>query len=137
TNAAFVVFWEVQSQLASVAYIALVAFFSMWVALGAMLAWSLLATIFFCSARERGYPNILSNHRLPKERHGLALAWFGLSSIGRAWLAGFNAFLFTRCSSFLVCQREGSCRARRLVRYATLGVGMTMFGVSTVEHLLR
>src|SRR5688500_11065321 len=55
--AAFLALWEVQSQVATVAYIGLVAFTSLWVTLGAMLAWSLVATVIFCYARERGYPN--------------------------------------------------------------------------------
>lgn len=136
SNAAFIVFWEGQSQVASLAYIGLVAFSSIWVALATMLVWSLVATVFFCAARERGYPNILTS-KMPARRTGSHLAWFAMSSVGRAWLAGFHAFIFARCSSFLLTDFESACRVRRFMRLPVLAVGLTMFGVSTAEHLLR
>jgi hypothetical protein len=136
-KAAFIVFWEGQSQVASVAYIALVAFFSIWLALVTMLIWSLLATVFFFAARERGYPNMLSAQTLPRRRIGLGLIGYAVGSLGRAWLTGVHAFLFARCSSFLVAQREGCCRLRRVARFFVIVFSLTMFGVSMAEHILR
>ncbi|HWC28863.1 MAG TPA: hypothetical protein VG845_02165, partial [Dehalococcoidia bacterium] len=51
-DAAFVVGWEVQSQLATLLLVTLVAFVSIWVALGTMLVWALVATVVYCYARE-------------------------------------------------------------------------------------
>jgi len=53
----------------------------------------------------------------------------------RVWLAGFQAFVFSRASRRVLTGRR---RARnRLVRVGLLGVGLTLFGVTTAEHLLR
>lgn len=136
-KAAFVIFWEGQSQIASVAYVALVAFFSIPLAIGLMLAWSLLATVFFFNARERGYPNMLTSMTLPKKRAGFGLIWYAAGSVGRAWLAGFNAFLFARCSAFLVARREGCSHIRRVARFFVIVFSLTLFGVSMAEHMLR
>ena len=135
-KAAFIAFWEGQGHLSTFAYVALVAFTSIWVAFGAMFVWSVLATLFFVAARERGYPNLLSSMSTPRLQPG-HLAWFAVGSVCRAWLAGVNAFAFTRCSGFLITQKQGSCRARRLALIGALGIGLTLFGVTAAEHLLR
>ena len=69
-KAAFIVFWEGQGHLSSLAYVALVAFASIWLAFGAMMVWSITAAIVFYVARERGYPNMLSEVSLPKRQAG-------------------------------------------------------------------
>ena len=135
-KAAFIVFWEGQGHLSSVAYVALVAFASIWVALGAMFVWSMVATVVFCTARERGYPNLLSDMSGPKLRGG-NLACYAIISIARAWLAGMNAFVYTRCSGFLITKKQGCCRVRRFARIGALALGLTLFGASAAEHLLR
>lgn len=135
-KAAFVVLWEGQGHLASLAYVALVAFANIWVAFGAMFAWSMLATIVFCTARERGYPNLLTDMSRPRLQPG-HVARYAVGSFLRAWLAGLNAFLYSRCSSFVLAEKTGCCKARRLARVGVLGVGLTLFGVTAAEHLLR
>ena len=135
-KAAFIAFWEGQGQLSSFAYIGLVAFTGIWVALAAMLVWSILATVLFCAARERGYPNLLSTMGKPSRSVGNIASYAALSVL-RAWLAGVNEFLYSRCSGSLVAASHGSCKARRLARMGAITLGMTLFGVSTAEHLLR
>ena len=135
-KAAFIALWEGQGHLSSLACVALVAFASIWIALGAMFVWSVLATLFFCTARERGYPNLLTCLAPPKREAG-HLAGYALGSFARAWLSGVNAFIYSRCSGSVLAQKQGSCRARRFARVGVLGVGLTLFGVTSAEHLLR
>ncbi len=135
-KAAFIAFWEIQGHLASFAYVGLVAFASIWIAFGAMFVWSVIATVVFCAARERGYPNLLTDMAAPKRRAGNILG-YAVSAFFRAWLAGVNAFAFSRCSGFVIKQKHGSCRFRRVARYGVLAVGLTFFGASSAEHLLR
>ena len=135
-KAAFIVVWEGQGHLSALAYVALVAFTGIWVAFGAMFIWSVLATLLFVAARERGYPNLLTSMSAPRRKAG-HVAWFAVGSCCRAWLAGVNAFAFTRCSSVLITQKQGCCRARRFARIGALGIGLTLFGVTAAEHLLR
>jgi hypothetical protein len=135
-KAAFIVFWEGQGHLSSLAYVALVAFASIWIALGAMFVWSVAATLVFCAARERGYPNLLSEMSLSKRKAG-NFASYAFVSVVRAALAGINAFIYARCSGFLLAEKQGCCRARRFARIFAIGLGLTLFGVSTAEHLLR
>ena len=135
-KAAFVVLWEGQGHLSSFAYVALVAFANIWVAFGAMFAWSMIATVVFCAARERGYPNLLSDMQAPRLRAG-HMARYAAGSFVRAWLAGLNAFVYSRCSSFVLTEKTGCCKARRLARVGVLAVGLTLFGVTAAEHLLR
>lgn len=135
-KAAFIVMWEGQGHLSSLAYVALVAFASIWVALGVMFVWSVAATFVFVAARERGYPNLLSDMSTPKRRAG-NLASYAIVAVIRAAIAGVNAFVFTRCSGFLLEEKPGCSRTRRAARIGALGLGLTLFGVTTAEHLLR
>ncbi|HEX5140646.1 MAG TPA: hypothetical protein VFX19_06865 [Dehalococcoidia bacterium] len=135
-SAAFLAIWEVQSHIATIAYVGLVAFTSIWVALVTMLCWSLVATVLFCAARERGYPNVLSCPPCPRTRPGMATAWYAASSVGRALLGGIQAFVFTRFSGALVNDRPAK-GLRIVARRAVLALGMTLFGASVTEHLLR
>jgi hypothetical protein len=113
-----------------------VAFANIWLAFGAMFVWSVLATLLFCAARERGYPNLLSEMKAPERRAGHA-AWFAIGSVVRAWFAGINAFLYSRGSRLLLVEKAGCCKARRIARAGVLAVGLTLFGVTSAEHLLR
>jgi hypothetical protein len=135
-KAAFLVFWEGQGHLSSVTYVGLVAFANIWLAFGAMFVWSVLATLLFCAARERGYPNLLSEIKAPERRAG-HMAWFAVGSVARAWFAGVNAFLYARGSRLLLVEKAGCCKARRMARVGVLGLGLTLFGVTSAEHLLR
>ena len=134
--AAFLALWEVQSQVATVAYIGLVAFTSLWVTLGAMLAWSLIATVIFCYARERGYPNILNSVKCPSTAAGITVIWHAATSFFSAMLGGIHAFVYTRCTSALLSEKPVA-GPRRFLRRLILVVGMTMFGVTVAEQLLR
>ena len=135
-KAAFLVFWEGQGHLSSITCVALVAFANIWLAFVAMFVWSVLATLLFCAARERGYPNLLTELKAPERRSG-RLAWYTMRSVMRAWFAGLNAFVYSRCSRLLLVQKEGCCKARRIARVGVLGLGLTLFGVTSAEHLLR
>jgi hypothetical protein len=135
-KAAFLVFWEGQGHLSSITYVALVAFVNIWLAFGAMFVWSVLATLLFCAARERGYPNLLSELKAPERRAG-HLASYAFGSVMRAWFGGLNAFVYARCSRLLLVRKEGCCKARRIARVGVLVLGLTLFGVTSAEHLLR
>ena len=136
-KAAFVLFWEGQSQASTIAYVGLVAFGSIWLALAVMLAWSLIATVFFCAARERGYPNILSIQALPKRDVNTNAVLHTLGAFVRAWMAGVHAFVFARASNVFLLEKHGCCRARKFARFGVMGFGLVFFGVSTAEHMLR
>lgn len=126
--------WEVQSHLSSITLIALIAFTSIWVALPVMLVWSLIATIAYCHARELGYPSLLAE----EEWHATATgaASFAARSAVKAWFAGFHTFAYARVATTLVSPDRSSVRGR-VTRIAVLVLGMTLFGVSAAEHLLR
>jgi hypothetical protein len=136
-KAAFILIWEGQSQASAIAYVGLVAFGPLWLAFGVMLAWSLVATVVFCAARERGYPNLLTMKALPERKINVHAVLDALGAFVRAWLAGLYAFVFARASDAFLAEKRGCCRARTLARYGVLGLGLVFFGVSTAEHLLR
>ena len=54
----------------------------------------------------------------------------------RAWFAGFHAFAYARVASPLLCPSRTGFRARA-TRYGLLALGMTLFGVTAAEHMLR
>jgi hypothetical protein len=135
-KAAFVIGWELQSQVATVAFITLVALFSIWLALAVMLTWSIIATVAYCRARERGYPSMLSENQAGKGNRIHSRIKGAFFSFFKAWLAGFQAFAFSRVAKYaLVLERP--CPKRRALQVLVLGVGLTLFGVTTAEHLLR
>ena len=121
------------------AMVALVAFFSIWAALFVMLTWALLATSTYNAAQRRGRPDLLAN-TWPKagssRRPGLL--WVGLAtlSVARAWFAGLQAFFYCRAFN-RVLSRSATCRWTCLTKTAILGVGLTIFGVTACNHLLR
>jgi hypothetical protein len=133
-KAAFLVGWEVQSHLSSITLIALVAFTSIWVALPVMLVWSMIATVAYCHAREHGYPSLLAEEEWRPTASGAAS--FAARSAVKAWFAGFHAFAYARIATSLLSPARSGLRAR-LTRIAVLVLGMTLFGVSAAEHLLR
>jgi len=136
-EAAFCLAWEAQSQIATVAYVALTGFGSVWVALPIMLVWSLISTIVYCFARRKGAPDLLTVEvRGQDQRRGFNLRT-ATASFAKVWMVGFQAFAFTHASGRLLELKGSRCPKRRVVRVALLGVGLTLFGVSSAEHLLR
>ena len=138
----FVVAWEVQSKVATLAMIGLVAFVSIWVAVGALLVWSLVATSTYHKARQQGRPDLLENTWPAAGLTGLRgvprLDWIGAAivSVLRACLAGVQPFAY--CQAFRrILHRPGRSRWVSLARSAIVGVGLTLFGVTTCHHLLR
>lgn len=130
--------WEAQSQLSTVVLISLTALLPVWLAIGPMLAWSLIATVAYHLARQRGLPDVLdSAGAVARRGRGvLGLLRTGCLTAGRAWLAGFQAFLYTRTARRLLTN-PARCRSRRLTRAGVVGLGLTLFGVSTTHHLLQ
>ncbi|HEX5370368.1 MAG TPA: hypothetical protein VFY10_13210 [Dehalococcoidia bacterium] len=133
-KAAFLVGWEVQSHISSITLIALVAFTSIWATLPVMLVWSAIATIAYCYARERGYPSLFTED----EWSGTAssTASYVTRSAVKAWFAGFHAFAYARIASPMLCPSRRGLRAQTS-RIALLVLGMTLFGVTAAEHMLR
>jgi hypothetical protein len=130
-----VVAWEVQSQLATVVLLSLVAFVSIWAALVIMLAWALIAHLCYHHARERGLPDLVTVEG-PKRGHGpSAFVRHAAGSAVRVWFVGLHNLVFARvaCSGL----RGGNGFAGSARRVGILGLGMTLFGVTTAEHLLR
>jgi len=131
--------WEVQGQIAAFVLLALVAIAPIWVGAAIMILWSLLATSVYAWGRLRGLPDTLeSKWSRPTLSRGRWQAWAratGLSAV-KTWLAGISPFIYTRAFvPFLA--RPATCRRLQVARYAVLGIGLTLFGVTTAHHLLR
>jgi hypothetical protein len=130
--------WEAQSQLSTFVLVALSALLPVWLAFVPMLVWSLLATVVYCHARERGVPDLLDAAQPAKsqERVGLCSLARSMSvSAVKVWLAGVQSVLYARTC----CRVLGKPAAgwRKVARFGVLGVGLTMFGVTTSHHVLR
>jgi hypothetical protein len=125
----------VQSQIATLVLLSLVAFVSIWAALATMLAWSLVAHIAYHNARERGLPDLVTVEA-PKRGHGPStFVRHAAGSAVRVWFVGLHNMVFARVACSVLRGGEGfAARARRV---GILGLGMTLFGVTTAEHLLR
>jgi hypothetical protein len=134
-KAAFAIGWEVQSQVASLAFLMLVAFAPLGLALGAMIVWSILATVCYYRAREAGYPDLFARDSLSMASSTDFVRTAGFS-IFKAWLVGFQAFASARAVHPLLSGKNRTFPAR-LLRFPALALGLTLFGVSAGEHLLR
>jgi hypothetical protein len=134
-DAAFVVAWEVQSQLAAITLVSLIAFVSIWAAFAAMLVWSLVAHVLYFLARQRGLPDLVTV-QAPKRGSGpTTFLRHAAGSVMRIWFVGLHNLLFARVAACILCHGEGlAARSRRL---GILTLGMTLFGVTTADHLLR
>ncbi|HLF77934.1 MAG TPA: hypothetical protein VJB57_10640 [Dehalococcoidia bacterium] len=117
------------------AFIALVAFGSILLALPIMLSWALAATVIYCLARSRGYPDLLEHKRVGDCTTASHKARSVAFSAAKLWCTGFNAFVFSRASRDILA--PGRRGWRRLARIGVLGAGLTFFGVAMSEHLLR
>jgi hypothetical protein len=131
--------WEAQSQLSAVVLLALTALVPPLLAFVPMLAWSLAATVVYCYARERGLPDLLEVKRSKEPRRARSLVAaareLGLTA-AKAWLAGLQSFVYSR-SFCRVLGRPAITRKERFMRLGVVAVGLTMFGVSTSQHVLR
>lgn len=134
-DAAFVVAWEVQSQIATVVLFSLIAFVSIWAALFTMLAWSMLAHVVYHHARERGLPDLVT---VQAPKRGCGPSTFVRHAAGsavRVWFVGLHNLVFARVACSVL--RGGNDFAGSARRIGILTLGMTLFGVTTAEHLLR
>ena len=134
-DAAFVVAWEVQSQLATIVLLSLIAFVSIWAALCTMLVWSLIAQVVYHRARERGLPDLVTVQAPKRGCGGTTFVRHAAGSAVRVWFVGLHNMIFARVACSVL--RDGSGLAARTRRIGILGLGMTLFGVTTAEHLLR
>jgi hypothetical protein len=115
--------------------VSLVAFVSIWAALATMLVWSVIATIAYCYARERGLPDLVTVQK-PKTGHGpSAFLRHAAGSIVKVWFIGLHNLVFARVARGALGGLP--CRSTRWRRLAVLSLGMTLFGATTAEHLLR
>jgi hypothetical protein len=131
--------WEAQSQLATMVMVALVAMVSAWWAFGIMLAWSLIATVVYDHARKRGLPDLLERGDEQEEpsRRGFAASLVAAAtSAVKVWLVGVQAFVYSRTLG-RVFNTPARCWRTRLARSTVLGLGLTLYGVTTCHHLLR
>ena len=126
--------WEVQSQLATVTLISLIAFVSIWAALATMLVWSLVAQLVYHTARNRDFPDLVTVEAPKRGCGSSAFLRHAAGSVVRVWFVGLHNLVFARvaCSALRGEGFSGSLR-----RIGILGLGMTLFGVTTAEHLLR
>ena len=102
-----------------------------------MLLWSLVTTFVFHHARLSGRPDLLERTSWGTRSRVLhvkvlSTAW----SMLKAWLAGIQAFIYSRIFRTVIAS-EGRCIRSRLSKITVLGVGITIFGVPTAHHLLR
>ena len=127
--------WEVQSQLATVTLVSLIAFVSIWAALATMLVWSLVAHLLYHHARDHGLPDLVTVEAPRRGSGSSAFLRHAAGSAVRVWFVGLHNLVFARvaCSGL----RSGEGVAGCLRRIAILALGMTLFGVTTTEHLLR
>jgi hypothetical protein len=135
----FLGIWEVQSQLSAIVLLTLTALVPPLLAFLPMLAWSLMATVIYYYARERGLPDLLEIKRSTEPRRVrnliTAARELGLTA-AKAWLAGLQSFIFSR-SICRILGRPAITRKERLLRLGVVALGLTMFGVSTSQHVLR
>jgi hypothetical protein len=125
----------VQSQIATLVLVTLVAFASIWIALATMLVWALIATVGYCFARERGLPDLVTVQKPQTGTGPSAFLRHAAGSVVKVWFIGLHNLVFAR---FAGAAMNGlPCRSTRCRRLAVLTLGMTLFGVTTAEHLLR
>ena len=134
-DAAFVVAWEAQSQIATVVLLSLIAFVSIWAALFTMLAWSMIAHVVYHHAREHGLPDLITV-QVPKRGCGSStFVRHAAGSAVRVWFVGLHNLVFARFACSVLRGGDGFAGSAR--RIGILSFGMTLFGVTTTEHLLR
>jgi hypothetical protein len=135
----FLSIWELQSHVAAIALISLVAFAPFWATLVVMITWSLTATLVYHHVRRKGLPDLFET-RWSKPPAALRQwkDWIACTSLSlvKACVAGLQPFLFCRVACG-VLSRPAVSRRMRLARGMVLGLGLTLFGVTAAHHLLR
>ena len=100
-----------------------------------MLVWSIVAHLIYHHARESGLPDLF-RIELPKRGCGrYTFIRHVAGSAARLWLIGLHNLVFARAACQVLRSGDGVCG--RIRRVGVLGLGMTLFGVTTAEHLLR
>ena len=136
-DGAFVAGWELQSQLSSVVLVGFAQFGTAIIAIPVMLAWSLVTTLVFHRARMCGRPDLLERTSWGTRSRALHVRFLSTTwSMLKAWLAGIQAFFYTRVFRCVI-QNNGRCLHERASKVTVLGFGLTVFGVPTAHHLLR
>lgn len=136
-DGAFVAGWELQSHISSIVLVGFARFGSVNAAIPVMLLWALLSTLAFHQARMAGRPDLLEHTSWGTRSRAwhvraMSMTW----SVAKAWLAGIQAFIYTRIFGS-VLRNDGRCLRQRLTKVTVLGFGLTIFGVPTAHHLLR
>jgi hypothetical protein len=135
-DAAFIAGWEIQGHLSTLTFVALLGLGSLVVATLVTLAWSIVMTVVYHRARLDGRPDLLEQATWHHGSSLLRMKLMGTAwTVVKAWLAGFQAFAYSRTFGRTLQVRE-VCMRRRLVRIAVLALGLTLFGVPTAHHLL-
>jgi hypothetical protein len=134
-HATFAAVWAVQSRLASITLLSLVALSHPWLGLGIMAAWSLIATVLYFVARLHGAPDLFELGMSSSARRTVASSLTGAFLwVFRIVLVGPPAFIYTK---LLRLAAPGKCVRRRFCHAAVLAAGATLFGVTTTHHILR
>jgi len=132
---AFSAAWAAQSRLASISLFAFIAFSSLWITMGVMLAWSLAATVVYFVARSYGAPDMLEMRlEAPQRDHLKASFLRAVSTVLRIAFVGPAAFVYTR---LLNLKAPGACHRRQAQHAIVLATGVTLFGVTTTHYILR
>jgi hypothetical protein len=135
SDAAFVVGWEIQSQISTIVLVTLIAFVSIWAALATILVWSLIAHFAYVFAREHGLPDLVTVQAPKTDGGPSTFLRHAAGSAVRVWFVGLHNMVFAHIACSVL--RGGEGFTRRAKRIGILGLGMTLFGVTTTEHLLR
>jgi hypothetical protein len=131
--------WELQSQLATIALVALVAFVPILAAIGIMITWAMIATLAYYVGRQHGFPDLLETRwSAPPVARKEWRRWVGstLVSLVKTWVAGIQPYIYTRifCP---VLARPVRRWYTGIVRFLVLTIGLTLFGVTATHHLLK
>ncbi|HWC30409.1 MAG TPA: hypothetical protein VG845_10040, partial [Dehalococcoidia bacterium] len=89
----------------------------------------------YCYARERGLPDLVTVQRPKTGKGPSAFLRHAAGSVVKVWFVGLHNLVFARLAAGAL--RGLPCRMTRWRRLAVLSLGMTLFGVTTAEHLLR
>jgi hypothetical protein len=133
----FVAAWKLQSLLATLAFVTFVALIPVSLVLAIMVAWSLLAALFYHKARQMGLPDLFADSRIASGQTSTT-SWTRfaatLLTFGKACIVGVQPFIYCRTVGCLV--RPADSLPGRMVRSAVLWIGLVLFGVTATHHLL-
>jgi len=116
--------------------LSLIALAPIWAGLLLMALWSMATTVIYIWTREHGCPDILEIRLKRAESDpGLSPRAVAASAV-KVWFAGIHVVAFAKLAHPFVHTRRMRLPGR-VLRVVLLAAGMTLFGVSTTEHLLR